>query len=237
MYKNYFFDLYGTIIDIETDESQELVWDKMALYYSYYGAIYDAQEFKDKYYTAIDKIIASNQETTFPEIDVEYIFYKLFKDKDIKPKKRMARDAAKVFRMITTNYLEVFENVIDMLAVLSSQKKKVYILANAQNAYAISELRKVGIKKYFEGFYFSSDFGKCKPEKAFLESVFDAENIKKKESIIISADYNRDIKSAKVIGVDALFINTNPEKMVDKVDCQFEVKGRNYREIIDLLVK
>lgn len=237
MYKNYFFDLYGTIIDVETNEKEELVWEKMALYYSYYGAYYDAEELKEKYYAVIDKIISGNPETAFPEIDVEYIFYKLFKDKEIKPKKRMARDAAKVFRMLSTNYIEVFEGVIDMLTVLSNQKKKIFILANAQNAFAISELRKVGIKKYFDGFYFSSDFGKCKPQKDFLESPFDAENVRKKESILVSADYERDIKGAKTIGIDALFMNMNSENVKDKVASKFEVKGRNYREIINLLVK
>lgn len=237
MYKNYFFDLYGTLIDVETNEQQEILWEKMALYYSYYGAHYDAFELQSKYKVLINKFIDSKPKTDFPEIDVEYIFYKLFKDKDIKPKKRMARDAAKVFRMLSTNYLEVFDDVIDMLAVLVSQKKKVYILANAQNAYAISELRKVGIKKFFENLYFSSDFGKCKPEKEFLEEPFDAEDIKKKESIMISSNYERDIKSAKEIGVDALYINVNSSKMNEKIECKYEVKGRNYLEIINLLVK
>ncbi len=237
MYKNYFFDLYDTLIDVETNEHDDLVWEKMALYFSYYGAVYEAQEFKERYYSVIGKVIGGNPETDYPEIDVEYVFYKLFKDKEVKPKKRMARDAAKVFRMLSTNFLEAFDGVVDMLAVLNSQKKKIFILANAQNVFAMSELRKVGIRKYFDELYFSSDYGKCKPDQDFLEVAFAAEDIKKKESIIISSDYHRDIKSAKAMGVDALFINVNPEEVQEKADCKFEVKGRDYLKIIDLLVK
>ena len=32
-YKNYIFDLYGTPVDIHTDEEQELLWEKLALFY------------------------------------------------------------------------------------------------------------------------------------------------------------------------------------------------------------
>ena len=28
-YKNYIFDLYGTPVDIHTDEEQELLWEKL----------------------------------------------------------------------------------------------------------------------------------------------------------------------------------------------------------------
>lgn len=33
MYKNYVFDLYGTLIDINTDEWSIDIWEKMAIYY------------------------------------------------------------------------------------------------------------------------------------------------------------------------------------------------------------
>ena len=28
MYKNYIFDLYGTLVDINTDENKRYLWDK-----------------------------------------------------------------------------------------------------------------------------------------------------------------------------------------------------------------
>ena len=39
-YENYVFDLYGTLVDIHTDESRKEVWEKLALFLGYYGAIY-----------------------------------------------------------------------------------------------------------------------------------------------------------------------------------------------------
>ena len=42
-YKNYIFDLYGTPVDIHTDEEQELLWEKLALFYGYYDAVYEPE--------------------------------------------------------------------------------------------------------------------------------------------------------------------------------------------------
>ena len=32
-YDNYVFDLYGTLVDIHTDEEPKEIWDKLALFY------------------------------------------------------------------------------------------------------------------------------------------------------------------------------------------------------------
>ena len=52
-YDNYIFDLYGTLIDIRTDEEDINVWEKMALLYWYHGADYGAEELREAYVTAV----------------------------------------------------------------------------------------------------------------------------------------------------------------------------------------
>ena len=42
MYKNYIFDLYGTLVDIHTDEEQMLLWNKLSAFYRFQGANYTA---------------------------------------------------------------------------------------------------------------------------------------------------------------------------------------------------
>ena len=50
MYKNYVFDLYGTLVDIRTNENKAYLWDKMAEIMGFYGAVYERQELKQKYW-------------------------------------------------------------------------------------------------------------------------------------------------------------------------------------------
>ena len=39
MYNNYIFDLYGTLIDINTDEWNDDLWKKIAILYAYKGCL------------------------------------------------------------------------------------------------------------------------------------------------------------------------------------------------------
>ena len=48
-YENYIFDLYGTLVDIHTDEEKPELWEKLAQFYGYYGAAYTAQKLKNAY--------------------------------------------------------------------------------------------------------------------------------------------------------------------------------------------
>ena len=49
MYKNYIFDLYGTLIDINTDEWCDDLWKKMAILYGYKGSHYTYDELNSEY--------------------------------------------------------------------------------------------------------------------------------------------------------------------------------------------
>ena len=49
MYNNYIFDLYGTLVDINTDEDSPMLWDKLSMFYSFKGAKYSKEELKESY--------------------------------------------------------------------------------------------------------------------------------------------------------------------------------------------
>ena len=48
-YDNYVFDLYGTLVDIHTEEDFPKLWEKLALFFGYYGAIYKPKELQKRY--------------------------------------------------------------------------------------------------------------------------------------------------------------------------------------------
>ena len=48
-YETYVFDLYGTLVDIHTEEEDEALWEKLAMFYGYYGALYAPEELQTAY--------------------------------------------------------------------------------------------------------------------------------------------------------------------------------------------
>ena len=57
------FDLYGTLVDIHTDEEKPEVWKKLALFFRYYGADYTPEELKEAYSFQVQKLTGRAGET------------------------------------------------------------------------------------------------------------------------------------------------------------------------------
>ena len=69
-YDNYIFDLYGTLVDIHTDESDAAIWEKLAMFYGYYGALYEAGELKERY-EALVKSSEAELKKKLEDMDIE----------------------------------------------------------------------------------------------------------------------------------------------------------------------
>ncbi|MDN5304749.1 MAG: putative hydrolase of the superfamily [Fusobacteriaceae bacterium] len=223
MYKNYIFDLYGTLIDINTDEQREELWKILASFYSYNGAKYNAEELKDSYLKKAKKYYEAN-ENEEPDIKIEKVFEGLYLDKTLDVSKELISNTCKLFRILSTNYIKLYENVKPLLEILKKQNKKIFLLSNAQREFTLPELEYLDIKKYFDGIYISSDYEVGKPSVKFFEELIKKENIKIEESLMIGNDYRTDIEGAERIGMDSVYIHTNlsPE-IAEDIPAKFKI--------------
>ena len=96
-YKNYIFDLYGTLVDIHTEEDNQELWEKMRLFYGYYGAVYRSWEEMWKTYGALvekyreqGKAMRNDGHEACPEIQIQLVFADLFKEKGAQPSEELA---------------------------------------------------------------------------------------------------------------------------------------------------
>jgi putative hydrolase of the HAD superfamily len=237
MYQNYIFDLYGTLIDIKTDESSESVWEKTAVFMGYQGTYISGKELKQSYDKYVKKYLSRVKNTDYPDIDITDVFYKIYKDLDTKASPKLVQHTVKAFRAITTEHIRLYPGVFEMLNELKKSKKRLFILSNAQRAFLQAEVKMLGIKNFFDEIYASSDKGLGKPDPAFFEMVLSENNLKKKETIMIGKDYATDIKGAIAIGMDSLYIHTNlSDKKAKREEATFEIADGFHEDIIKLLV-
>ena len=87
-YTDLVFDLYGTLVDIHTDEGLE-TWERTAIYYGFYGAHYTGQELKDAFESQMKARHAQAGQSyeVFPDLPCEVTFAQLFRDKGITEKR------------------------------------------------------------------------------------------------------------------------------------------------------
>lgn len=213
MYKNYLFDLYGTLADIHTDEWNDAFWETLAEYYSNKGAAYTSAELHTNYDRLCEEeksvISEAHPEYKYIDIKIEKVFTKLYEDKGIACSTELALETATFFRTSSREYVRLYDGIAELLDDLKKNGANVYLLTNAQRSFTWDELGMLGIRDKFDGIVISSDEGCCKPDSAFFNVMLSRYSLEPSETIMVGNDPTADILGAVGVGLDSLYIHTN----------------------------
>ena len=217
-YGNYIFDLYGTLIDIRTDEGRHELWQKMAEIYACYGAFYSADRLRENYHRFCaeeeEKMRRENGDP-FPEIMLDEVFVRLLAEADPAPERLPAEipawtfGIANTFRILSRYRFGVYPGVFDTLNRLKSGGKKIFLLSNAQGIFTRTELAVTGLQDCFDDIWISSEIGIRKPQPEFLQSLLRAWDLDPSDTVVIGNDIGSDILVADRCGTDSVFLNTS----------------------------
>ena len=240
MYKNYIFDLYGTLIDINTDENNSLLWDKLSLFFSFKGANYSSDELRNSYNNLVNYHLEKVVHTDYPEINLENIFSLLYKNKNIIPSLELITDTAQFFRILSIKYIKLYDGVIELLTSLKKANKNIYLLSNAQRVFTLYEMKLLNIDHYFDDILFSSDYSFCKPDKNFFNALIKKHNLNPSESIMIGNDPICDIQGAINSELNTLYLHSNLSPDLtsnDTISSTFKIMDMDLLNILNLTIK
>ncbi len=211
--KNIIFDLYGTLIDIHTDEHSDIFWNKLSKKTKKYK-VYSGKELKDKYL-----LLCEEKQKEIEELDIIEVFKELYDVDNLK-----ANKISIMFRKYSTEYIRLYKGVKKLLKRLKKERFNLYVLSNAQEAFTMPELEKLKIKKYFNNIAISSVYGVKKPNKTFYKEALKRFNIE--NGIMIGNDIECDVLPARQLGLKTIFIKSNltfdvfMEPDIDGFDCE-----------------
>lgn len=217
-YRNCFFDLYGTLADIHTDESKKELWKALAVWYQCHGAYYTPWQLRKDYVRFVqdEKKRAADRhpEYTVLDIRVEFVFERLFKSQGIYVSPDMAAETALYFRTLSRSYVRLYPGVRSMLMQLRARGCRCFLLTNAQAVFTMPELRLLGIADLFEGIVISSSEECAKPDPHFFQTALDRYRLDKRDCVMVGNDPRTDIAGANAIGMDSVYIHSNlsPER-------------------------
>lgn len=221
--KNIFFDLYGTLIDIQTEEESLFFWEKLAKRWKKYHN-FTPVEFKNQYLS-----ICLRLEKEKEEIDILDVFAELLQGDRL-----LARDFARDFRRYSTKYIRLYPGVKALLRYLKKNGFGLYVLSNAQASFTIPELKKLKIFNFFDDIAISSEFGVKKPNENFFLQAIEKFNLSISTVIMIGNDYECDILPAQKLGLKSIFIQSN---LTPKHNCKDYELGFNNQQIINKIEK
>lgn len=209
MFKNYIFDMYGTLVDLRFNETDTKMWQQMALFFSYNHARYFSEELKKSYFREVEKDIWNNKLSDFPDVDIEETFRRLYRSKGCQPSEALITHTARLFRALSTLDIGLYDNAAELLKILKQAGKRLYILSNAQRTFSMPELEYLGIDHYFDGIVFSSDLKVCKPDQKIFTHLLESENLRAAESVMIGNDHQTDILGASLVGMATIYFHSN----------------------------
>lgn len=247
-YRDLIFDLYGTLVDIHTEESAE-VWEKTAIFFGFYGAKYTGKELKAAFLDAMKarQVAAGQSYECFPDIPFEQVMAQLFREKGVETEaEKLGFQAAQLFRIASMEYIRLYPHVLEALESLRKRGHRLWLLSNAQRAFTAYELRHLGLDDQFDAIYISSDYGCRKPDSRFLGALLQEQGLNPASCIMIGNDRDTDIAGAKQMGLATLYMHTNitppgqavaDEKLHPSVSDgpHWEFEGSDWEKLVELI--
>lgn len=209
-YRNYLFDLYGTLVDVHTDESKELVWERTALFLRTEGGDADPQAIRKLYFSAVEQMEAEahRERGRWAEIDIAPIFAAIYRQSGIEATRAQVENLAKLFRLFSTEKLRLFPDVLPLLTRLKKAGKRVYLLSNAQALFTLPEWTALNLAPYFDGMLLSSDAGLKKPSEALYHLAMTRFALHAEDTVMVGNDDEADCRGAARLGMDSMYIST-----------------------------
>lgn len=242
MYRNIIFDLYGTLIDIRTDEYSLDFWRKAVSVFARGRASYSPSELQRAYRRYVRRALWRERfrHPTYRhrDIDLLEVFKSLYADKGVTADEKLLRDTARRFRKASTQKLCLYDGVRDLLDTLREKGMGIYLLSNAQESFTVPELEEVGILDDFDGIMISSQERVCKPNRVFFERLLEKYHLDPAECLMIGNDQNADIRGAKNVGIDGLYIYQEispPVEDEDEIEAKWKIMDGNVWRIKELI--
>lgn len=191
------FDLYGTLVDIRTDEGDPGLWEDFHRYLAdrltgwpgghakppalaSASALEDNLKMRQREELAHREASDPSVDTEEIEIDLEPVYRKTLADFgfDVGPGREereihsLIADAAVFFRRRSRSRLEVFPQAVDLLARLRQEGVMTVLASNAQLLFTEREMEP--LKDSFDRIFISSQVGFKKPSPRFFGRILDS---------------------------------------------------------------
>ena len=211
----YFFDLYGTLVDIRTDETKPSLWRGAAEFYSLCGAAYSPAELRERYLALCAEetslLAAARPELGEDGVEIELrnVFRRLYEEKGVSASGERVDDTALLFRALSlVRSPRLMPGARKALDSLQRSGSKVFLLSNAQSCFTTPELRKLGLLDAFDAIFLSSDFGCRKPSPAFFTEALSLAGVSPADALMVGNDPYADLFGAAAVGMAGRYLHS-----------------------------
>lgn len=214
-YQNYLFDLYGTLVDVHTDEDAPLFWERLSILLKTQGVRYSPDALHARYCAEVTarEAAARKERGNLAEIDIAPVFEVIYRDSGVCATSEQIAEFAKIFRILSLEKLRLFPGAEELLQRLQQDGKKVYLLSNAQALFTLPELQTLDLLQYFDGIVISSNERLKKPDVRLYRRVLTRFDLRPEQTVMVGNDDQADCHGAAEAGLESMYVRTEQSPM------------------------
>ncbi len=231
--RTFIFDLYGTIVDIKTDEKSARFWRSIANELSMLGDNVSANEAKQSYLALCKQ--REREYDRYYEFDLLDVFKDYLAHFNLVNDAHSAQKFASKFRKYSTRKWRVYPRIINAIKSLKRHDCKVYLLSNAQACFTLEELKKSGLDTLFDGIIISSQESVKKPSEEIFNLLIDRYGLDANDCVFVGNDMYDDVLGASKANMRTVYIKTK-QSSKRKVDQKPTFIARNFAHLSDILI-
>ncbi len=205
-----FFDLYGTLIDIRTDEDDPWVYATLAQYLAYRRVSITPGELQREYRSRVRARVDRSPER-FPEVDVCVVFQEIIAEyaragrvgPQHPPDPAEPIAVAALFRALTRRQFAAYPDVHQVLERLGA-RYRLGLISDAQWVFTDPELEMTGLDRFFPVRILSSRVGVKKPDPRLFAQAMRALGAVPEASVYVGDNPPRDLAGARNAGMQCV---------------------------------
>jgi putative hydrolase of the HAD superfamily len=228
------FDLYGTLIDITTDEHIPELWLTLSRYLRYRHLVTTPESLYAQYLKLAAEAQAAGREA-HPETDVQGIFSEVLRDMGCADADTVSIGVSQLFRALSIVHLEVFDDTVPALDALRT-RYKVGLVSDAQRVFVDAELEMTGLASRFDAVVISGDHGYHKPDERLFSRALELLDVPPNRALYVGDNVGRDICGAKAAQMTAIFLDRSEEADPSTFSCTPDRVVHSMSELCDWLM-
>jgi putative hydrolase of the HAD superfamily len=227
------FDLYGTLVDIKTNEEDAVLWQSLADWSAAnLGRDVSPGQLHRDYVRLVDDEVRIHGEGFALSKAIHELLGKQVSEAQV-------RHFANELRKLSTQSLELREYTIPLLTRLRTKQFSLALVSNTEAIFSNYDIDRVGLRGFFDAIILSSEVGVAKPDPEILEEALRSIHVTSREAVLVGDTVETDAVGARGLGMPCLLIRRNSEKRISYIDDSIRfvppVLQDIYTELIRLL--
>lgn len=200
------FDLYGTLVDIETDESNPGLYDVLSQFLTYYEIFFKPEKLAARY-QEVSAASLVHYPGPFGEIDVFQVFEEILAQAlGRKPERALVIWVARLFRSLSRHRFGLFDDTLPALEELS-RTYRLGMVSDAQWVFSEPEISMLGLNRFFDTIVLSSRYFVRKPDPQIYRHALKAMWLEPTQALYVGNDPQADVSGPQALGMPVVIID------------------------------